>query len=210
MTNSSNQKLLGIIFNDKFDFDEHVTLLCRKASQKINAHARVEHYVNLAQGRLIMNAFNFSQFGYCPLLWMFHSRKLSNRINFINESALRIVFRDYESTSQQLLKENKSVSIYQRKLQILATEIFKTKNGLNRVIMKDVFKFNNLTYFNVDSVTYGTETITSLGDKIQKILPNDYKEVISLSTFKSKIKNWEIDKCPYRLCKTYIKRVGFI
>ena len=97
---------------------------------------------------------------------MFHSRKLSNRINFINESALRIVFRDYESTSQQLLKENKSVSIYQRKLQILATEIFKTKNGLNRVIMKDVFKFNNLTYFNVDSVTYGTETITSLGDKI--------------------------------------------
>ena len=145
MINSSNQKLLGIIFNDKFDFDEHVTLLCRKASQKINAHASVEHYVNLAQRRLIMNAFNFSQFGYCPLLWMFHSRKLSNRINFTNESALRIVFRDYESTSQQLLKENKSVSIYQRKLQILATEIFKTKNGLNRVIMKDVFKFKNLT-----------------------------------------------------------------
>ena len=111
MTNSFNQKLLGIIFNDKFDFDEHVTLLCRKASQKINAHASVEHYVNLAQRRLIMNAFNFSQFGYCPLLWMFHSRKLNNRTNFINESALRIVFRDYESTFQQLLKENKSVSI---------------------------------------------------------------------------------------------------
>ena len=101
--------------------------------------------MNLAQRRLIMNAFNFSQFGYCPLLWMFHSRKLNNRTNFINESALRIVFRDYESTFQQLLKENKSVSIYQRKLQILATEIFKTKNGLNRVIMKDVFKFKNLT-----------------------------------------------------------------
>ena len=101
--------------------------------------------MNLAQRRLIMNAFNFSQFGYCSLLWMFHSRKLNNRTNFINESALRIVFRDYESTFQQLLKENKSVSIYQRKLQILATEIFKTKNGLNRVIMKDVFKFKNLT-----------------------------------------------------------------
>ena len=67
--------------------------------------------MNLAQRRLIMNAFNFSQFGYCPLLWMFHSRKLNNRTNFINESALRIVFRDYESTFQQLLKENKSVSI---------------------------------------------------------------------------------------------------
>ena len=63
---------------------------------------------------------------------------------------------------------------------------------------------------NVSYVKYGTETITSLGAKIWKILPNDYKELTSLSTFKSKIKNWEIDKCPCRLWRTYIQRVGFI
>ena len=171
--------------------------------------------MNLAQRRLIMNAFIFSQFGYCPLVWMFHSRKLNNRINNIHERALRIVYRDYKSTFKQLLKQNKSVSIHQRNLQILATEIFKTKNGLNPVIMEDVFKFKNLTYnfrnaetlnrSNVNSVKYGTETITSLGAKIWKILSNDYKELISLSTFKSKIKNWETDKCPCRLRKTYIQ-----
>ena len=60
ITNSSNQKLLGILFNNKFDFDEHVTSLCRKASQKLNALARVAQYMNLAQRRLIMNAFIFS------------------------------------------------------------------------------------------------------------------------------------------------------
>ena len=92
--------------------------------------------MNLAQYRLIRNAFIFSQFGYCPLIWMFHSRKLNNRINNIQERALRIVFRDYKSTFQKLLKQNKSVSIHQRNLQILATEIFKTKNGFNAVIMK--------------------------------------------------------------------------
>ena len=32
ITNSSNEKLLGILFNNKFDFDEHVTSLCSKAS----------------------------------------------------------------------------------------------------------------------------------------------------------------------------------
>ena len=79
----------------------------------------------------------------------------------------------YESTFQQLLKQNKSVSTYQRNLQILATEIFKTKSGFNPVIMEDVFKFNNLMYYfrnaetlnrsNVNSVKYGTETITSFG-----------------------------------------------
>ena len=56
ITNSSNEKLLGILFNIKFDFDEHVTSLCRKASQKLNALARLAHYMNF---RLIMNTFIF-------------------------------------------------------------------------------------------------------------------------------------------------------
>ena len=127
---------------------------------------------------------------------------------------MRIVYKDHESTFQQLLKQNKSVSIHQRKLQILATEILKTKNGLNSVIMEDVFKFKNLAYnfrnaetlnrSNLNSVNYGTETVTSLGAKIWKILPNDYKVLTSLSTFKSKIKNWVTDKFPCRLFKIYI------
>ena len=146
ITNSSNQKLRVILFNNKFDFDEHVTSLCRKTSQNLNALPTVAHYMNLAQCSLIMNAFIFSQFEYCPLVWMFHSRKPSNRINNIHERALRSVFRDYKSTFQQLLKQNKSVSIHQRNLQILATKIFKTKNGFKPIIMEDVFKFKNLTY----------------------------------------------------------------
>ena len=129
------------MFNNKFDFDEHVNSLRREASQKLNARARVAHYMNLAQRRVIMNVFIFSLFGYCPLVWMFHSRKLNNLINNIHEHALRIVFRDYESIIEQLLKQNKSVSIHQRNLQLLATEIFKTKNGLNPFIMEDIFKF---------------------------------------------------------------------
>ena len=95
-----------------------------KASQMLNDFERVAHYMNVAYRTLTMNAFIFSQFGYCPLAWMFYSRKLNNRINYIHERALRIAYRDYESTFQQLLKQNKSVSIHQRNLKILATEIF--------------------------------------------------------------------------------------
>ena len=73
-----------------------------------------------------MNAFIFSQFGYCPLVWMFHGRKLNNLISNIHERALRIVFRNYKSTFQQLLKQNNSVSIHQRNLllkHLLASQI---------------------------------------------------------------------------------------
>ena len=104
---------------------------------------------------------------------MFHNRKLKNRISNIHERTLRILYRDYESTFQQLLKQSKSISIHQRNLQILATEVFKTKTALNPVIMEDLFKFKNLVYnfrnaetlnsSNVNSVKYGTEAINSLG-----------------------------------------------
>ena len=61
INNSSNQKLLGILFNNKFDFNNHVTSLDRKTSQKLNALPRVAHYMNSAQRRLIMNV-NYESF----------------------------------------------------------------------------------------------------------------------------------------------------
>ena len=98
---------------------------------------------------------------------MFHSKKLNNRINNVHERALIIAFRDYE-----LIAKAKKF----RNLQILAKEIFKTKNGVKPIIMEDVFKFKNLIYnfrnaetlnrSNVNFVNYGTETMTSLGAKI--------------------------------------------
>ena len=78
---------------------------------ELNVFARVAHYLNLAQRKLITNAFNFSQFGYYPLVWTFHIRELNNRINKIYELTLGIVFRDYESTFQQLLKK-KSLNLH--------------------------------------------------------------------------------------------------
>ena len=73
------------------------------------------------------------------------------------------------------------------------------------------YNFGNaetLSRSNVSSVKYGTETITSLGAKIWKILLSVYKELTSLSTFKSKIKNWETDKCPSDYAKSISRELA--
>ena len=81
--------------------------------------------MNKKKGRILMNDFITSQFSYCPLVWMSHSRTMNNRINKIHEKALRVVYKDEANLSlDDLLKKNKSVSIHQRNLQILATDIF--------------------------------------------------------------------------------------
>ena len=121
------EKLLGVLIDNKLSFDQHVSRLCDKASQKMHALSRLSSFMNFEKRKMIMNAFISSQFGYCPLVWMFHSRQLNNRINRIHERSLRIIYNDKSSTFEELLIRDKSVTIHQRNIRILATEVFKNK-----------------------------------------------------------------------------------
>ena len=151
---------------------------------------------------------------------MFHDKKINNRVNSLHERALRVVYRDYNATFSELLSKDKSVTIHQRNLPLLATEIFKIKNALNPKIMEEIFTFKNVDYDlrnntslkigNLKTVYYGTESLTNLGAKIWNLLPNEYKELKSLSTFKSRISNWVTDECSCRMCKNYVAKIGFI
>ena len=61
---SKLEKLLGIAIDNKLTFEKHVTNLCNKVSQKLNALTRIVNYIQPNQRRLIMKAFITSQFGY--------------------------------------------------------------------------------------------------------------------------------------------------
>ena len=99
--NSIEEKLLGLKFDSNLSFESHITSLCKKASQKLHALARISHYMDLNKRRNLMKAFITSQFSYCPLIWMFHSRNLNNKINRIHERALRLVYHNNLSFSEQ-------------------------------------------------------------------------------------------------------------
>ena len=93
-----------------------------------------------------MKAFIASQFSYCPLIWMFHSRTLNNRINDIHERALRLTYKDNQSSFKEPLKKDHPVTVQHKNLQALVTEIFKVKNDLAPDIMKDVFELKEPPY----------------------------------------------------------------
>ena len=78
-----------------------------------------------------MKTFIESQFNYCPLLWMFCSRTLNNKINKLQERALRVVYKSDNLTFQQLLEKDKSFTIHERNLQKLAVEMYKVKNDIS-------------------------------------------------------------------------------
>ena len=126
---------LGIMLDSKLSFEDHINNLCKKASQKLNALARIASYVCLEKRKTVMKAY-ISQFGYCPLVWMFHSRGLNNKINSLHERALRITYGQRSSSFQDLLEKDNSVSISHTNIQALVAEMLKVKYNIAPEIMK--------------------------------------------------------------------------
>ena len=173
---SKCEKLLGIKVDNNLKFKEHIKSLCKKASQKFNALSRLASSMNFEQRSLIMNSFAICHFSYCPVVWMFHSRKLNARINRLHEKALRVVYRDFDSSFKELLRRESSTTLPQRNLQKLITEILKVKTRIAPELMKGVFEFTYVPY-NLRNQSkcnrsipctesYGIETASSIGPKL--------------------------------------------
>ena len=68
MENSKEEKILGVIIDNKLNFNSHIRELCKKASQKISALSRISNHLNDSEKRLLFNSVVKSQFNYCPLV----------------------------------------------------------------------------------------------------------------------------------------------
>ena len=184
--NSECEKLLGLKFDNKLTLEKHITDICRKASRKIYALARIVSYMDLSKQRMVMNAFFNSQFNYCPLIWMCHNRTMNRKINRLHERCLRIIYNDKQSSFKMLLEKDSCVSIHDKNIQCLSTEMYKVNNGLSPPIVSNIFTQKNYNPYNlrlnsqysrslVRSVFHGTESTSYLGPVIGDILPDSYK-----------------------------------
>ena len=131
---------------------------------------------------------------------MFHSRKLNNKINKLHERCLRIVYSDNTSSFEELLETDKSFSVQQRNIQVLATELYKIVNGLSPVIVKEVFPFTVNTSYNtrnnrkfysrsIKLVTFGSETLSHLAPKIWSLFWLKLRMQIRLSVLRELLRN---------------------
>ena len=119
MEGSSSETFLGVTVDSNFTFEKHINELCKKSNQKLHALPRCAKSMSAEKRRTLFKAFVVSQFNYCSLVWVFHTKELNNRIDSLHEKA----YQNRNSSFDELLKLGKSVFIHYGNLQYLLTEI---------------------------------------------------------------------------------------
>ena len=68
LSSTCSEKFLGIKIDNKLTFEEQVEGLCKKASLRVSAVARVSSLMRFEQRKGIFNLFVTPLFSYCPLV----------------------------------------------------------------------------------------------------------------------------------------------
>ena len=99
------KNLLGVKFDHKLTFDDHISELCKNASRNVHALVKVTPYMNISKRRILVNAFLTSQFRYYPLTWMYCIRNNNRKINCLHVVACESFIRTNSHHLNSYLKK---------------------------------------------------------------------------------------------------------
>ena len=97
------------------------------------------------------------------------------------------------------------------RMRVLCIEVFKTLKNINPSFMHEIFKIkssiyssrnpNDLQHYRPNQVTFGSNSLRSLGPQIWNGLPNEIKSAENLNSFKHMIKQWDGPNCKCNACQ---------
>ena len=134
-----NVTLLGVQIDENLKFDAHIDKICKKTANTLNSLKRLARYMGDREKKIIMNSFILCHFKYCPLIWILCGKGSQDKLEKINERALRLAYSDYSSSYKDLLANSKETTIHVQSVRNLALEAYETLNNLNPVFMKNYF-----------------------------------------------------------------------
>ena len=124
--------------------------------------------------------------------------------NTYKKELLEFVHNDNESTFEDLLKKDNSLSIHHKNIRLLGIELYKVKNNLPTHLMSEIFDLANIDYYlrsqtdfkqgPVNKVNYGLKSLRYLAPKIWNIIPLEIRNSSSPAELITNIKSWIPDK----------------
>ena len=208
--NTLEALLLGILIDWKLTFNKHVKSLCKNAYRKASALIRLRKDLGNSQKTLLYNSFVSSNFGYCPVIWMFCGKTANNNINRVQKRALQALYNDFDSSYDALCLKGNHSKIHLVNIKHLLVEVYKSINGESPAILCNIFtkkstnynlRINNLLALpKTSTLTYGLQSFSYRGSITWNHLPDELKDSENSSMFKSKLKNTSNFTCYCKVC----------
>ena len=200
ISSCSEIKVLGVTLDAELNFNSHISYICTKASRQINILKRISKYLNQESRITVYKSFISSNFNYCPVAWIFCGKGNSQKLEKLQERALRFVYNDRSSDYTTLLNRGNFLSLKALRLRALSIEVYKSVRGLNPDYMNDMFEVKPPRYCLRDpyklkqrkfkTKTYGYRSFGYYGSKLWNKLPVTLKSSDTLSIFKKRVTAW--------------------
>ena len=117
-------ELLGVTIDNKLKFEGQIRKICRKVSQQIAVLNRLKKILPFELRKDISRAFIAPHFNYRSESWHHCGKRGYDKLEKINERALRFVTRDKSTTYETLLKQLNLLSTLNRKIVKMATNVY--------------------------------------------------------------------------------------
>lgn len=211
--------LLGITIDNKLSFSNHITNICKKAANQLNAIKRLQKHFSLTTKKQMIKTFVLSQFNYCPLVWHFCGKGSIHKMEKLQERALRFIIDDYVSDYNQILEKNGESMLYLKRVRIMAQEVYKAINGLSPNYTKELLSERSSRYSNrrpldiyvpkVNQTKFGYKSYTFEAPSIWNSLPIEIRKAENLTLFKKLINSWSGPTCRCNFCNYSGENLSF-
>lgn len=212
---TTDVKLLGVDIDSKLNFSKHVSSICRKAGQQLNALRRIGKNLNFKCRKLIYHSFVMSTFDFCPLAWNFCGKTNERKLEQLNFRALKFVYDNYSYNYDDLLTKDNSVTLKLRRTRKIALEVYKIIEGRSPKFLNELIKLQSTGRYDLrGSETRQLEAPSDWNMKwyknsfcyqsvqIWNSLPHEIRLAENYKTFKRLISHWNGEVCKCAMCRS--------
>jgi hypothetical protein len=193
-------KFLGVIINDKLNWNDHIKTICNKISKNIGILFRTRNKLTPATLLMLYRTLIQPYIDYCNIVWAAgESVSLANLFRKQKKAIRAITFAKWDAHTSPIFHKLHICTLYEINKFQTACFVYKSLNGLlpsqfcNIFISNDeIHEHNTRMKYNIHQISHRTniraKSIRIYGAKIWNTLDEQIIDSTTFSVFKSRYK----------------------
>ena len=202
----SNLKYLGIILDSQLSLKDHILQLTSRVSYKLNIFQQIRPFLDTNTSKLFYISYIRPLLEYCPALLNSINKTSSDKLESLQNRALRIISQKYIHCSITDFRNKFNIPTLKSRREVFLLlkvfDILHNINNINNDMLYTNIKFktnNRLLRSNSDNllgipkcnkVTFGQRSFNYIGPKLWNSLPSPIRNINNRQKFKSEIKSF--------------------